>query len=144
MNTQRRLCYLGDDGDFFETMAIGLANPAWSLEWCDGEDPPGAEPFDTWDWRRVLLVDLGCGAPDDVERLERLCQQYAGVPWIAIADGAHLPLTTCALARLHGAEAMFYKPCDDWENLAEVVQAALARIANWEQAMDAAAALNAA
>jgi hypothetical protein len=92
----------------------------------------------------VLLVDLAGGGPDDVERLVRFRKRHPGVPWIAIAQGAQFPLTTCSLARMHGAEAIFYKPCYDWESLCEVVQAALARIANWEQAMDEAATLNAA
>ncbi|MFO0897624.1 MAG: hypothetical protein U0836_09405 [Pirellulales bacterium] len=144
MNHERRLCYLGEDGDFFESVAAGISGRGWALEWSDCLEVDGSEPFDSWDWRRVLLVDLASGGPDDVERLVRFRKRYPGVPWIAVAQGAQFPLTTCSLARMHGAEAIFYKPCYDWEGLCEVVQAALARIAHWEQAMDEAAALNAA
>jgi hypothetical protein len=144
MNNERRLCYFGEDGDFFEALAAGVSGRAWALEWSDCLDVDGPDPFDSSDWRRVLLVDLRDGGPEDVERLVRFRKRHAGVPWIAVAHGAQLPLTICSLARMHGAEAIFFKPCYDWDSLSEVVQAALTRIANWERAMDAAAALNAA
>jgi hypothetical protein len=128
-----QLCYLGNDGVFFSNLASGCRD--WSLEWADHGSDNSKGPRD---WRRVLLIDLDQGAPQQVERMLEARSCYAGAPWIAIADSAALPLTVCGLARMHGADAIFYKPCDDWESLAEVIQDAVDRLARWEQTHDAA------
>ena len=128
-----QLCYLGNDGVFFSALASSSRD--WSLEWAEQGRDNGTGPRD---WRRVLLIDLGQAAAQEVERMLEARGCYAGAPWIAIADSAALPLTVCGLARMHGADAIFYKPCDDWESLHEVVQDALGRLARWEQTHDAA------
>jgi hypothetical protein len=130
---QAQLCYLGNDGAFFSALASCCRD--WSLEWAEhcSDNSMGLR-----DWRRVLLIDLGQGSQQDVERMLKARGCYAGAPWIAIADSAALPLTVCGLARMHGADAIFYKPCDDRESLCEVIQDALDRLARWEQTHDAA------
>ena len=93
-------------------------DPAAKLDWVHNHFAP-----------IVLDVDFRDEAASEfVRTVKRL---HAGIPIIVV--GANVSLARFCTVRLDGAEAIFFKPLQEWSGLIESVETSLARISRWRE-----------
>lgn len=126
--------YVGDDLSLLS--ALPAAFGAFEVNCLQLEDFL-REEFST-NWDRVVLLDLDVSDQQGFAAYEHIHKVNAGVPVILLGRIGSRPLTQAALARLSNAEAIFFKPIDDWEPVIEAAERAFARLSLWRDAIKAA------
>lgn len=128
----REILYLGEDFAFATTLTQELAGEGFNLVCCQlgGDGPPEiAGPAD-----RLLILDTNLETPAGLQRLRALKSgEMAHLPVIVASE--QRSLTALGLARLNGAEAMFFKPVGDFQPLREAILAAHRKLQHWRRAI---------
>ena len=86
------------------------------------------------EWDQVVILDLDC-FPQPIDTLHKLKSVNAGVPLLVIASRRKLPLTTTAVMRGNGVDALFWKPIGQWEEIYDAMEAAFRRIKSWQESI---------
>jgi DNA-binding NtrC family response regulator len=129
----QRIVYAGDDECLCWALEGQLEPRGYAIErFADAtalaEDPAA-------DWHRILILDADLTTRAGLGFFESVRARDPGIPVILITEKK--TLAHVGLARLEGAEAIFFKPLTDFGPLLETIERAFARLDRWDQVLHA-------
>jgi len=119
--------YVGEDERVFRELECQLEPRGYELEWFDNATPIAEERL--CNWQRLLIIDADLTTAAGLELLQSVKARDMGTPVIVVTDNK--TLTNVGVARLNGADALFFKPFSDFESVLEVIETAFFRLDYW-------------
>ena len=125
------IVYAGDDECLFWALEKQLESHGYDLEWSKDATPI----VEDWicDGCRLLILDADLTTAAGLEFLQSVKARDMGTPVIVITDNK--TLTNVGVARLNGAETLFFKPLIGFEPLKEVIERAFSRLHRWNHVL---------
>lgn len=125
------ILYAGDDECLLWALERQLESRGYDLQW--SKDATSIAEDWICDGRRLLILDGDLTTAAGLEFLQSVKARDMGTPVIVITDNK--TLTNVGVARLNGAEALFFKPLTDFEPLKEVIERAFSRLRRWNHVL---------
>ncbi len=121
------IVYVGEDERVVRELECQLEPRGYKLEWFDNATPIAEDRL--CDWYRLLILDTDLTTAAGLELLQSVKAHDMGTPVIVVTDNK--TLTNIGVARLNGADALFFKPFTDFEPVLEVIESAFFRLDHW-------------
>jgi hypothetical protein len=121
------ILYVGDDPDFVQECEQRFND--WRIAVAGRKIEAQADlPPET-----IVVLDLS--ESDVLQQIEACRTTWPMLPLIVVSALRPNTLTAMGLARLHGADAFFLKPIEDWQPFAAAIGNARQRLDRWAKQM---------